>query len=178
MSLFFFLISFFTPKTVEAIDLQEITVSDNSIITKIQEGVEYFFAFSAEKKIQVLEKHAEKRLVMAQDYAEKGNNEKVQGLIQNYLQVKERQNNLLEKTDKGEVLGAVQERTIEQQKTMEEIKTKIDEGGKQEVIQVQEQVVNQVVKRVIDVNGSEGATEFLLGARNGTGRGSGSGCGW
>ncbi|MBU2577965.1 hypothetical protein KKA69_03995 [Patescibacteria group bacterium] len=159
--LFFFSIALLVPKVSKAVDLQEVLSSEDSIVVKIQEGIEYFFAFGVEKKVAVLEKHAEKRLIRAQDYAEEENNEKVQNLLQNYLQIKERQNNLLGKTNGKEVLGKVEERTIEQQKTMEEIKTKIDEGAKQEVVQVQEQVVNQVAKRVIDVNGSEGATEFL-----------------
>src|SRR4030042_4555936 len=137
--LFFFSISLFIPKTSKAIDLKEVLTSENSVITKIQEGIEYFFAFKVEKKVEVLEKQAEKRLVMAQGYAEKGNNERVQNLMQNYLQIKERQNDLLEKIDDGDVLGKVGERTIEQQKTMEEIKNKIDEDGKQNVVQVQEQ---------------------------------------
>jgi hypothetical protein len=159
--LFLFSVSLFIPKTSQAFDLRETLTSENSIVVKIQEGVEYFFAFKVENKVQVLEKQAEKRLVMAQGYAEQGNNERVQNLIQNYLQIKERQNDLLGKTDDKEVLGVVEERTVEQQKTMEEIKNKIDVSGKQDVMQVQEQVVNQVAKRVIDVNGKEGQTEFL-----------------
>lgn len=159
--LFFFSVCFLAPKTSKAVDLREVLTSEDSIVVKIQEGLEYFFAFRVENKVAVLEKHAEKRLVMAQGYADQGNNEKVRNLLQNYLQIKERQNNLLGKTRNGDVLGAVEERTIEQQKTMEEIKTKIDGDGKQEVIQVQEQVVNQVAQRIIDVNGKEGATEFF-----------------
>ena len=135
--------------------------SESSIVVKIQEGVEYFFAFGVQKKVEVLEKHAEKRLVMAQGYAEEGSNERVQNLLQNYLQIKERQNNLLEKTDDGDILGMVEERTIEQQKTMEGIKNQIDEVEIQNVIQVQERVVNQVAQRIIDVNGKDGATEFF-----------------
>ena len=159
--LFFFTIVLVTPKTSRAIDLQETLTSENSIVTKIHEGIEYLFAFKVKNKVQVLEKHAEKRLVMAQGYAEEGNNERVQNLMQNYLQIKERQNNLLGKVNVGEVLGAVAESTIEQQKTMEEIKTRVNENTKQEVIQVQEQVVNQVAKWVVDVNGPEGTTDFL-----------------
>lgn len=159
--LFFFSISFVTPKTSKAIDFQEMLTSEDSIVVKIQEGIEYFFAFGVKNKVEVLEKHAEKRLVRAQGYAEEGNNEKVQNMLQNYLQIKERQNNLLGKFKDGEVLGAVTERTIEQQKTMEEIKIKIDEDGKQQVVQVQEQVVNQVAQRIIEVNGPEGQTEFF-----------------
>lgn len=161
MILFFFSVGFLFPGTSKAVDLQEVLTSENSIIVKIQEGVEYFFAFTVDKKVGVLEKQAEKRLVMAQGYAENGNNERVQNLIQNYLQIKERQNNLLGKTDDRDILGRVEERTIEQQKTMEEIKTKIDDNGKQGVIDVQEAVVNQVAERVVVVNGTEGQTEFL-----------------
>jgi len=135
--------------------------SENSIITKIQEGIEYFFAFKVENKVAVLEKQAEKRLVMAQGYAEKGNNERVQSLMQNYLQIKEKQNDLLGKTSDGKVLSTVEERTVEQQKTMEEIKTKINEVGKQNVVKIQEQVVNQVAEKVVGVKGAEGQAEFF-----------------
>lgn len=159
--LFLFSISLFVPKTSHAFSLQEALTSENSIVVKVQEGIEYFFAFKIENKIAVLEKQAEKRLAMAQGYAEKGNNERVQDLMQNYLQIKERQNDLLEKTSDGKVLGAVENRTVEQQKTMENIKTKINEDGKQNVVQVQEQVVNQVAQRIVEVNGKEGQTEFF-----------------
>ena len=35
----------------------------------MQEKIEYFFAFNVERKVEVLEKQAEKRLNMAQTYA-------------------------------------------------------------------------------------------------------------
>lgn len=161
LALFLFSVSLFIPKTSQAIDLKEMLTSESSIVVKIQEGFEYFFAFGVQKKVEVLEKQAEKRLIMAQSYAEEGNNERVQNLMQNYLQIKEKQNNLLGKTNGGEILDEVEERTIEQQKIMEEIKTKINEDGKQNIIQVQERVVNQVAQRIVDVNGKDGATEFF-----------------
>lgn len=159
--LFFFLVAIVAPKTSKAVDLQEVLTSENSIVIKIQEGIEYFFAFKIENKIAVLEKHAEKRLVMAQGYADSENNERVQNLLQNYLQIKDKQNNLLGKTNNGDVLGVVAERTIEQQKTMEEIKTKSSGDLKQVVVKTQEQVVNQVAQRVIETNGTGGQTEFF-----------------
>jgi hypothetical protein len=159
--LFFFFVFFLAPRTSKAINLNEALTSENSVIVKIQEGIEYFFAFKVENKVQVLERQAEKRLTMAQGYAEDGNNEKVQNLLQSYLQIKERQNNLLGKTDNGEILGQVEERTIEQQKIMEEIKINTNDQGKENIVQVQEQVVNQVAERVIEVNGTEGQTEFF-----------------
>jgi len=159
--LLFFLINLLVPKTSHAVSFQEMLTSENSVITKIQEGFEYFFAFKVENKIAVLEKHAEKRLVMAQGYAEEGNSKRVQSLMQNYLQIKERQNNLMGEVNNGEVLGAVENKTIEQQKTMEEIKAKVGEEGKQDVIQAQEKVVNQVSQRIVEENGSEEQVEFL-----------------
>ncbi len=144
-----------------AVDLQNLFTSEDSILLKMQEQIEYFFAFRVEKKVEVLEKHAEKRLVKAEDYAQEGSSQNVQNQLQNYLQIKEKQNNLLGKIDNDGILGAVQERTIEQQKTMEGIKAKGDEGMKQQVVQAQEQVVNQVAQRTIDVNGTEGLTEFF-----------------
>jgi len=159
--LFLFSICLFVPKTSQAFDLQETLISENSIFVKIQEGIYYFFAFGTDNKVQVLEKQAEKRLTMAQDYANEGNNEKVQELTQSYLQIKEKQNILLGKTDNEGILGTVAERTIEQQKTMEEIKNKIDVDGQQNVMQVQEQVVNQVAERIVVQNGTEGQTEFF-----------------
>jgi len=158
----FFSISFLFTRPSRAIDLRESLTSENSIIVKVQEGIEYLFAFRVENKVQVLEKHAEKRLVMAQGYADEGKQEKVQNLLQDYAQIKEKQDGLLGKIDDdGEVLDMIQERVVEQQKTMEEIKTKVDGDQKRLVVQVQEQVVNQVAKRVIDTNGTEGLTEFF-----------------
>ncbi len=161
--LIFFLlsISFLGQFVVKTALAAEVKPSSDSFLTKIQEKVEYFFAFRVEKKVQVLEKHAEKRLTLAQSCAEEGEDEEVSGLLQNYLQIKEKQNNLLGKTGNGDVLGAVEGRTVEQQKTMEEIKTKVEGEVKQQVVEVQEQVVNQVAQRIIEVNGSEGVTEFF-----------------
>jgi predicted Holliday junction resolvase-like endonuclease len=159
--LLLFLVSLFVPKTAQAFDLRDAFTSENSVITKIQEGFEYFFAFKVESKIAVLERQAEKRLVLAQSYLNEKNNQKLQNVMQDYLQIKERQNELLGKTTDEDVLGAVENKTIEQQKTMEEIKTKINEVGKQNVVKIQEQVVNQVAEKVVANNGTEGATEFL-----------------
>jgi len=159
--LFFLSISLFVSKTAHAFNLQETLTSEDSIMVKVQEGIEYFFAFKVENKVAVLEGYAEKRLAIAKDYADKGNNERVQDLMQSYLQIKEKQNDLLGKTSDGKVLGAVEDRTVEQQKTMEDIKTKINEDGKQNVVQVQEQVVNQVAGRIVEVNGKEGQTKFF-----------------
>ena len=114
------------------------------------------------KKIELLEKQAEKRLETAKEFAKEGNNEEVKNQIQDYNDTKEKQGGLLDKIENPrQSLDQVEERTIEQQKTMEEIKTNvIDKDVKNEIIEVQEGVVNQVAKRVVDVDGKEGLTDF------------------
>jgi hypothetical protein len=160
-AVFFFLVNLILPQTSKAASLQEVLISGQSVIVKIQERVEYLFAFTNEKKVNVLEKQAEKRLNKAQNYANNGDAAGVLNLLQNYLQIKNQQDGLLAKTADKEVIDGVGERTIEQQKTMEVIKNKIDKNGKEGVMDVQEQVVNQVAKRIIEINGKEGQTEFF-----------------
>ncbi|MDD4938417.1 MAG: DUF5667 domain-containing protein [Candidatus Shapirobacteria bacterium] len=152
---------FLTPKIAKAADSSSKSILDNSVFLKIKETVQYFFTFGTDKKVTLLEKQAENRLNIAQDYADNGDQTKVQNSLQNYLQTKEKQDNLLDKVNDSAVLDVVQERTVTQQKTMEEIKMKVDEDTKQEIIQVQEQVVNQVAQRVVVINGPEGQTEFF-----------------
>jgi hypothetical protein len=160
VTVFLLTLALFVPKASVAADTTNLPTPEVSILVKIQEGIKYFFTFKTENKVQVLEQYAEKRLTMAQNYAEDGNEGGVQNMIQSYLQIKEKQDDLLGKVN-GQVLGIVEERTIEQQKTMEEIKTKIDDNGKQGVIQVQEKVVNQIGQKIVEVNGKEGQAEFF-----------------
>lgn len=159
--LFFSSISFFSPIPLVAIDSSRNKAPSDSFVVRVIEKIEYFFAFGTDKKIAVLEKQAENKLVKAQNFANNGNQEKTQNQLQNYLSKKEEQNNLLEKTGGEAVIKNVEERTVEQQKTMEKIKMIVDDGIKQEIIQVQEQVVNQVAQRVVEFNGKEGQTEFF-----------------
>lgn len=156
----FLIVSSVTPKMTQAFDIREVFTSGDSIVVKIGERIEYFFAFNTEKKVEVLEKQAGRRLETAQNNVKKGDDSKVPNLLQNYLQIKNRQNDLLEDMDE-DVIGEVGENTLGQQIVMEGIKGKVDEGVKREVIQVQEQVVNQVAQRIVEVDGKEGQTEFL-----------------
>lgn len=154
-----FLFSF--PSTSKAVSIGEVISPENLTLLRLREQLQYFFAFKIENKVMVLEKHAEKRLVKAQNYADDGNNQGVQNMIQNYQEIKERQDGLLEKIDNKDIIDSVAQRTVEQQKTMETVKTRTDGDTTKQVIQVQERVVNQVAKHVVEVNGPEGTTQFL-----------------
>lgn len=134
--------------------------SGETILTKVQEAIQYFFTFKVENKIQVLENNAEKRLTWAGEYANAGDEEKVKNMIQNYQQIKERQENLLGTVD-GEVLGAVAERTIEQQEKMEKLKVVTSDTVDNWIVDTQENVVNGVAQRIVVTNGIEGQTEFF-----------------
>lgn len=153
---FFFVIILLFPKISLAAD----SPSGETILTKVQESIEYFFTFKTENKIQVLENNAEKRLTWAQEYANVGNEEKVKNMVQSYQQIKEKQENLLGKID-GEVLGTVAERTIEQQETMEKLKVVTSDAVDNWIVDTQENVVNGVAQKIVVVNGTEGQTEFF-----------------
>ncbi len=132
-----------------------------SLFATIRERIEYFFAFATDTKAQVLEKQAVKRLNMAKEYAQDGDNQGLSNVLENYVQLKDKQNNLIGGLDKNNILGGIEEQTIEQQKTMEEIKTITNEEGKKNVQAVQEKVVKQVAQKIVEVNGPEGQTEFF-----------------
>ena len=134
-----------------------------SVFTRILERMEYFFAFKNEKKVEILEKQADKRLETAKGLAKDGDGEGVKNQVQDYLQTKNKQDQLLGKIDKQQdVLDKFEDKIIDQQKIMEEIKTDVvDQNIKNEIVKVQEGVVNQVAKHVIDVDGKKGQTEFF-----------------
>ena len=156
----FLFVGLIAPKITYAFDIREVFSSGNSMVVNIRERVEYLLTFGVEKKVEVLEKQAERKLESAQNNVKNGDDSKVPNLLQNYLQIKNKQNDLLDDADEG-VMERVEERTLGQQITMEGMKGKIDEGTKQEMIQIQEQVVNQVAQRIVGVNGKEGQSEFL-----------------
>jgi len=173
----FFLV--FKPSFSYASGFGEIFVSGDSIIVRIVEGVEYLFTFTAEKKIEVLEKHAERKLETARQYAEEGQQEKVQSMLLRYERIKERIGKIIKKNDDRDVLGSAQERVVNQQVTIEEIKSMVDINVKNEIMEIQENVVNNAVEWVVEVDGPEGQTEFFEKVEHvwapGTGPGEGAG---
>ena len=157
LALFFFTLCFLFPKTIFAVNPQP---SGETLLVKVQEAVQYLFTFKTENKVQVLENNAEKRLTWAQEYAEAGNEDGIKNMIQSYQQIKGKQVDLLGKVD-GEVLGAVAERTIEQQETMEKLKVVTSDAIDNWIVDAEEKAVNGVAERIVVVNGAEGQTEFF-----------------
>jgi len=162
IGLFLLLGAFLMPQQAQALSLDDLIDVGANVSIRVQETFEYVFALGTDKKVEVLDKQAERRLERAQTYAEDGDRERVKNMISNYGKIKERQNQLLDKIDNDQVVNLVVERVVEQQQTMEEIKNwVVDPEIKEQMAQVQEQVVNQVATKVVEVNGAEGQTEFF-----------------
>ena len=160
--MFLLLTVLFIPKQIRAVGLNDVVDAGSGLLVRVQETFEYMFAIGVEKKIEVLDKQADRRLERAQMYAQDGDGERVENMISNYGQIKERQGELVGKIDDSQTMNQIAEKVVEQQQTMEEIKNRVvDPGTKEQMIQVQEQVVNQVAKNIVEVNGPVGATEFV-----------------
>jgi phosphoglycolate phosphatase-like HAD superfamily hydrolase len=149
------------PVSSFAFDLQGSLISNDSVIVRIVEEIEYFLAFTPDRKVEVLEKHAERKLELAKKYANEGEQEKVQNMVGRYRQIRERVNKVVGKNIDANVLGTVKQRVLNQQTTMEEIKNMVEINVKNEIIEVQEKVVNDVAKHIVEVNGVEEQTEFF-----------------
>ena len=68
LALLLFTLVFLFPKNTFAADT---VTSGETVLTTVQEAIQYFFTFKTENKVQVLENNAEKRLVWAEEYANK-----------------------------------------------------------------------------------------------------------
>ncbi len=149
------------PNPSYAAGFEDFLTSSDSFLVKIVEGIEYAFTFGAEKRIGVLEKHAERKLELAKQYATEGDEEKVQNMLQRYERIRKRLGKIVQNNLTGDILGEVEERIIIQQETIEEIKGMVGTTVKNEIVTMQENVVNEVAEWVVDVNGTEGQTEFF-----------------
>ena len=119
---FIFAISVFMfPRQALAVSLGDIFSSPDSLIVRIQERIEYFFAFNTKQKVVILDKQAERRLTRAENLVKTGDANKTLILIKSYEILKERQGGLI-KAAPATVLTEVKERTVQQQARIEGIK--------------------------------------------------------
>src|SRR3990170_5234543 len=128
--LIFTILTFISPQQAHASPLGDVFSSPDSIIVKIQERIEYFFAFKREQKVLVLDKQAERRLTRAENLVKTGDANKTLSLIKNYETLKEKQGDLI-KIAPTTVLAEVKERTIKQQARIEDIKKDMSDETKE-----------------------------------------------
>lgn len=158
----FFILSF--PQRASALSPRDILSSPDSLVVKIQERIEYFFAFNTEKKAAILEKQAERRLTRAKKLIKTKDVDEVSTLIKNYETLKEKQGDLVESASIA-ILPEIKERTIEQQKRIEDIKEAVPEETKEVIEDVQRTVVTTVIMNVRAKEGEGKATEFAEGVK-------------
>lgn len=157
---FFALFTFMSsPRQAHAAPLNDIFTSPDSLIVKIQERIEYFFAFNTEQKVIVLEKQAERRLAFAQKWAKEGDDTKTAALIEGYEGVKKKESLLL-KDAPASVMKPVKDRIIEEQKTIEEIKDDVGDEVKDSIEDTQKTVIGDAIGMVKAKEGESKATEF------------------
>jgi len=109
-------LSFAVPQQAKAFSLQQILSPVTSVLLVVSEKIQYIFAFTPSSKVKVLENQAQRRLVDAQGQV-KGDTDSAQKSIEEYQDIKSKQISLLDKADDN-TLKQVQERTVEQQKTL------------------------------------------------------------
>src|SRR3989344_5128143 len=140
------------PSQAHAAPLGNIFTSPDSFIVKIQERIEYFFAFTTDRKIIVLEKQAERRLAQAENLIKTKDVNKVSSLIKSYETLKETQGDLI-KSASITVPAEVKEQTVQQQARIENMKEDLPEGT-QEMIEGSQKTVIKTMMDNIDDSGT------------------------
>src|SRR3989344_385808 len=157
-----------SPKSVLAAPINEILSSPNSLIVRIQERIESFFAFNMEQKIVVLEKQAERRLTQAENLAKTKDVDvdKVLSLIKSYETLKEKQGNLINVASTT-VPVEVKEQTVQQQARIEDMKEDMSDDAK-EIIEDSQRTVIKTMMDNIEDSGVEKdeVTEFAEEIKN------------
>lgn len=139
-----------SPRPVHAAPLNDIFSSPDSFIVKIQERIEYFFAFSTKQKVIVLEKQAERRLTQAENLIKTKDVDQALSLIKSYETLKEKQGDLIKDTPTTDLAG-VKEQTVKQQARIENMKKDISED-KKEIIEESQKAVIKTMLDTIDAS--------------------------
>lgn len=143
----------------------DIFSSPDSLIVRVQERIEYFFAFNTKQKIIILEKQAERRLTRAENLVKTKDDDKVLSLIKSYETLKEKQSNLIEGAPTT-VLTEAKERTVKQQARIEDIKKGMPGEAKEIIENSQRTVIKTMMDSSKAEEGEDEATEFAEEIKN------------
>ena len=166
--IFVIFVIIFSPRQTLAFSLNDIFSSPDSLIVRIQERIEYFFAFSTEQKVIILEKQAERRLTQAEKLAKINGVDQTLSLIKSYETLKKTQGDLI-KAASITVPAEVKEQTVQQQARIENMKEDLPESTKEIVENSQKTVIKTVIDNLQDENSGtieNEATEFAEEVKN------------
>lgn len=154
-----------SPKPAHAATLDDIFSSPGSLIVRIQERIEYFFAFKTEQKVAVLDRQAERRLLQAENLVKTKNIDQALPLIKSYQALKERQSDLIKTLPTIDLVGT-KEQTIRQQARIEDIKKSTPDEADEIIEESQRTVVKTMVDNIKMEEDEEKVTEFADEVKN------------
>lgn len=148
---------FFPYQEANAFSFKQFYSPVTSFLSSVGEKIQYVFSFTPESKVNLLGNQAEKRLSDAQQQAP-NNTDNAEKSIQEYQDIKSKQNSVLDKVD-DKTLKQVQDKTIEEQKTLAKIGNTAP--STQDIVKtVNEDVVNDVKNTITLKEGTTAGEAF------------------
>jgi len=156
----FSLLSVLFTKQTSAITFDQIKEVTTVSLTRVLEKIELTFTFKEENKIKVLGAHAEKRVEWAEESFNSGATQKAQDYLDEYAQTKEEISMKLDQVDE-EVVDDFKNRTIVQNRKIEEFKNDLSETSRVVVEKTQTEVLEKTWEVVGEIQGEEAAENFV-----------------
>jgi len=156
----FFLLPVFFTKQVSAITFDEVKEVTTTSFIQVLEKIELTFTFKEESKIKVLGKHAERRVDWAEESFDDDDAQKAQNYLDEYTQIKEKISVRLDQVDE-EIVDDFKERTIVENKKIEEFKNDLSEPLRVVVEETQMEVLEKTWEIVGEIQGEEVAELFV-----------------
>jgi len=149
------------PSSVQAFSLNDFFSPPIGFLTQVREKVEYAFAFSNEKKTQLLNKQAERRLERAQEQAQAGDEKSVGALVEDYKNIKGKQGELVEKaSDNNDIKNQIKNSTIDEQEAIKTIVENVSVDTVKQVIDIDREVITDIQRRVVVEGGEISREQF------------------
>lgn len=155
----FLLFVLFT-KQASAITFDQIKEATTISFTQVLEKIELAFTFKEENKIKVLGKHAERRVNWAEESFNNGATQKAQNYLDEYVQTKEKISVKLDQVDE-KIVDDFKDRTIVENKKIEEFKNNLSETSRVVVEKTQTKVLEKTWEVVGEIQGEKAAENFV-----------------
>ena len=157
---FSFLLFILFTKQASAITFDQIKEATTVSFTQVLEKIELAFTFKEESRIKVLGKHAERRVNRAEESFDNGDNEKAQNYLDEYVQIKEEISVKLDQVDE-KIVDDFKDRTIVENKKIEEFKNDLSETSRVVVEKTQTEVLEKTWEVVGEIQGEKAAENFV-----------------
>ena len=143
-----------------AISIDEIRESASNTMTQVWERVELVFAFSQGKKVEVLAKHAQRRLEWAETEFNAEDEEKGQTYLDEYVEIKGNIAGRLENVDE-EILEEYKTKTIDENNQIDVMKNEVSDSVKNVIDKNQLEVLGATWEVVTDIQGTTEGKNFV-----------------